>query len=229
MAVVEYGSIVTEIRGKLGSHVFQKCGQLLSMRTQKSQKFSPSVAGQESKRKFLLLTTFWASITPEEKQTFTDAAPTYPTKNKFGNDITLTGYQLYIYINRSLLNFSSFTVSFASAFENIGNKLTGISSLSLGGLSCLATWGQIESDDKYYLFYVSNYLSSDCKRNNPKTKFLTAFYPDLNTELNLYDAIIEKLGRSPVLNQAFYVEVWIQSLQTGMLNRIGVYKIAVIA
>lgn len=103
MARVQYGSVVDRIDGKVGGHVFQKCGQSFSLRSKPAVIFSQSAAIKGTRFQFSSLASLWRSITLPQKQSFASYASTYPTYDRYGNKIILTPYQLFMYLNRPLV------------------------------------------------------------------------------------------------------------------------------
>lgn len=100
MAIVKYSAAISEIRGKVGGAVFQRCGQSLSLRSNPSHIYARSESAVNSRSKFASLANSWNQLTQSQRNSFTAAASSYPTYDKWGNSIILTGYQLYIYVNR---------------------------------------------------------------------------------------------------------------------------------
>ena len=102
MAIVKYGTVVIELKGSVGGNVFQKCGQSLSMRTKSTQRVNQSNASFLTRNNMRVLSSTWRGLTVAQRNSFITNASTYPTYDSWHNPIILSGYQMYIYINRRM-------------------------------------------------------------------------------------------------------------------------------
>jgi hypothetical protein len=102
MALVKYGTIVTEIKGKVGGQVFQRCGQSLSMRNTGPRIYTQSQQKSLSMNVMSQVSSQWRGLTTAQKTNWYNVASSYPTFDKFGNPIVLSGYQLFIMLNKRM-------------------------------------------------------------------------------------------------------------------------------
>lgn len=104
MAKLKFTAIVSDMRGKLAGSVFSKNRSGAYMRT-KVTPVNPQSAGQSVIRSRLTgLTQNWRSLTADQRSQWSDAAPNFPRTNQFGDQVILTGQQLYIGLNANLIN-----------------------------------------------------------------------------------------------------------------------------
>jgi hypothetical protein len=112
MALVQFGSVVTNIKGKVGGHYFK--GSLggaalqstgLTGRTGHNQYPSSSrgitQSGQKVSAVLLIVVRSWKSVSAVNRAAWQAAAPNFPTVNKFGVPVKPSGYHCYVHINFS--------------------------------------------------------------------------------------------------------------------------------
>jgi hypothetical protein len=130
MAIIKYGALVSEIKGKIGSTVFQRCGKMFAIRSQTSKNYGKYPSNYISRINFSAIAVAWQALTPANKASFTTYASTYPTYDKFGNPCVLSGYNLFVYLNRvwQLLGLSLLTACNAYA-------IVGLPSINWGYLN----------------------------------------------------------------------------------------------
>lgn len=120
-ASVQYGTIVTEIRGKVAGQVFKgtAAGSVLQNKAagpgkgSASGKFTKADAGRVIRGNANMADNAgnWRNLSAGEKSAWSTAAPNFPFKNKFGQDYTASGYQLYMSVNQNLLNIGQAVVT----------------------------------------------------------------------------------------------------------------------
>lgn len=96
MAKVQFGTIVTALRGKLGGQVFSinTSGSNLGQHTKTTAK----KAGPKKRAQNAIIgggARNWRQLSEGNRQSFIDAAPSYPRQNSLGQTYYLTGSQLY--------------------------------------------------------------------------------------------------------------------------------------
>lgn len=113
MAVVKYGTIVTEIKGKMGGNVFQGgiSGPTCGIKAHIS-KTSVALGKQDrsTARKLInqhgnlaMLAGYWRKMSDVDRAAWSTAAVGFPFKNKFGEMYTASGFQVYMSLNLNLM------------------------------------------------------------------------------------------------------------------------------
>ena len=95
MAVAKFGAIVTDVKGKLGGHVFQGNGFTTTLRTGYSGKggfYGQNKIFQPMNNE---IDEDWRSLSLEDKEAWSLLASKHPIPDNFGNVITLTGQNLH--------------------------------------------------------------------------------------------------------------------------------------
>ncbi len=103
MATIKLGPIVADIRGKLGGTIFSrnKAGNYAKKFTQPN---NPQTAAQQFFRNlFASVSQRWSNnLSQPERETWIEAAPTFPIFNKVGEVIYLSGKGLHDLLNSTL-------------------------------------------------------------------------------------------------------------------------------
>lgn len=103
MAKIQFGAAVADARGKLAGNVFSKSrfGAYLRKKSSPVQPRTPAQTGVRSS--FTDFSKAWAStLTDVQRAAWRSLADNNPVTNVFGNQVTLTGLQIYMLVNRNL-------------------------------------------------------------------------------------------------------------------------------
>jgi hypothetical protein len=112
MAKVNFGTIVNDARGKIDGIVFSKSrsGAYVRGKVSPSQ---PQTNQQSTRRTFLTQATreWSASLTAAQRFAWDSLAKFTPVKDRFGHTILLTGHQLYVRLNATLLYYTGASIA----------------------------------------------------------------------------------------------------------------------
>lgn len=104
MAVAKYGTIVTELKGRIGGNVFQG-GYGSNVFKNKGDiskhKRNTAFVGKTSTKRaiFSEVAQAWRGLTDIQRLGWNGAAASFPATNKFGDIYTPSGYQLFMQFN----------------------------------------------------------------------------------------------------------------------------------
>ena len=104
MARVQYGSIVTELKGSVGGQVFQAGNNSLVLRNKGYRKGTSSTARQAANRLISSQASDWRTLSVAQQSAWATAALSWPFVDKFGNTYYGTGYQCFIAYNSARLS-----------------------------------------------------------------------------------------------------------------------------
>lgn len=108
MAVIQYTAIVNQIRGKLNGSVFNKGKTSYTLQRKQQGKRSQTTAQLRRRANFSSIQRSWKELTINERVTAEHAATLNPVRDRFGNEVVLSGYNHWVKANLiiSLLGFS---------------------------------------------------------------------------------------------------------------------------
>lgn len=102
MAIIKFGQIIAEARGSLAGTVFSRNTAGSYMR-QKISPVQPQTPAQLGVRALLAtVSQAWRGILPAQRLAWVTVAETYTNINVFGDNVPLTGFGLFVKLNRDL-------------------------------------------------------------------------------------------------------------------------------
>jgi hypothetical protein len=215
MAQVEYGSLVTRINGKVGGHVFQRCGQTLSLRNKAAVKFSTSEDSLLTRSDFSQIANAWRALTDEERNSFTYYANTYPTFDRLGNPVVLSAYQLFIYLNRSLVALHRPLLTTCTPYVAPSLTVPTIGTCSVSGHSFPVSVLHYNATNELSMLYMTGLVPLNYASTSPKTKFVQAFSFYAGFPENKFDYINNEIPGGVIAGFSQYFEWWSINRNTG--------------
>lgn len=102
MARVKYGSLVTEVKGKIGGQILQAGNCSKIMRTKPNVSKFRNMISSDQNLMYQFLAYKWSLLTSEERESWSDKAPLYPFEDSFGDMFTGSPYNVYVFLNSGL-------------------------------------------------------------------------------------------------------------------------------
>jgi len=140
MALIKFGMVVTDARGKLGGQVFSKNKGGAYVRT-KVTPVNAQTAAQTSSRQLLSqFSSEWKALTQAQRDAWNAAAPNFPGTNVFGDAVVKSGKNLFTRLNVNLTLVGSPTINEPPIPAEVPSA--GIQSVlinTVGGASVIAT------------------------------------------------------------------------------------------
>lgn len=103
MAKIKFGMMMTDARGKLGGQVFSKNRAGSYIRTKVTPVNPRTVAQMESRSILGSLSTGWGGLTEAQRATWNNAVESWQKTDIFGDLKKPTGKNLYVALNKNLL------------------------------------------------------------------------------------------------------------------------------
>lgn len=117
MARVLYGSLVTEINGKVGGSVFKRSAYGAVMQNKGGQVNPKSSKQQANRMHMSYVASQWRTLTETQRNLWNIAAPSFPHFGPFGEVEHLNGFTLFCLCNINLLKISYNIISEAPTLE----------------------------------------------------------------------------------------------------------------
>ena len=99
MAVVQYTGIVNQIRGKVNGSVFNKSRNAFTLQKKQQQTKGSKGSQFEIRNVFSQVQRAWKDATLTQQSDWAVAAQNNPSRDRFGNQTILSGYNQYIKAN----------------------------------------------------------------------------------------------------------------------------------
>jgi len=103
MASIKMGAIVTDIRGKLGGHVFQKGNQSRVLKTNIKPRQTSSQFNRALSKNLGEIRNAWNLISDVDRVNWNKIAPNFTFNNAFGDVLRYNGFQLFLNLNANNL------------------------------------------------------------------------------------------------------------------------------
>jgi hypothetical protein len=221
MAAVKYGLGITEIRGAVGGAVFQRCGKVLSIRENRHHNPAKSTFGNSSRTQFSYIANAWRILTAAQKSAWNAVASGYPATDPFGNTITLTGYQVFVRLNRWVILSNSPIVSTAQAYNPpASNSMTTYGFNHVGSQFFLTFQGSLTAGH-IWLFFVSNPYPYPSNYVKYKTYYICGEPSSVTDNQNIWSDVIAPMRQPLTANTGFRWQILHIVPSTGQYVREG--------
>lgn len=215
MARVQYGSLVTNLKGKIGGHVFQRCGQSGSLRSKSTVVSSQSSYSQATRNQFSSLASEWRSLTTSQRNSFSIQASTYPTFDSYGNPIVLTGYQLFMYINRTVLMAGYPIVTTCVPYAAPPIVPGYVASLDPDFPEWIIELDGYVTNPVVCLIYASQWYTPPRLITSPKMIYVNKITQADGGAQEIYPEYVARYGSTFNLGWIVYLEYWFLNTTTG--------------
>jgi len=239
MALVQYGSIITEIKGKIGGSTFQSCrgGFMLKNKGRNPQsgtglnwRSAGGIIdyGEAHRLAFVSTTKNWSKLTDAERATWSSLVGVWQFINKFGNVYNGSPYQIFTAcnINRATLGLPQLNVApiFNPAIE-IDYVFTDY---SIAG-NFDASYTNAAAQGQYVfiqVYWFDNKAKSFGKQRIAGSQVHLLAAPG---STNFKPLIQSFFGGNPPLNTSFYVQLWNAWADYPKKQFVSLHKINVVA
>lgn len=177
MCKVQYGAIITEMKGKIGGQVFQggSVGKILRNKgythgfSSAARQGATSVLSANAKR--------WQSLSGANRATFNAITASWPFTDKFGNTYYGTGYQVYVAYQNILISLGLPNQANAGGVSSPTDPGVVVASSS-GGPTLDLNWDNAGNSSDYVSVFASAPLSAG--QNNNYRRYKKVFSSDYN-------------------------------------------------
>lgn len=156
MALIKWGMMVVDGRGKLGGHVLTKSRNGATART-KVTPANPQTSYQQANRAtFGQLSSNWASLTEAQRKAWNEAVNEWQKTNIFGDLKSPSGRDLYISLNRNILQAEGTAINVPPT--KAGIKPNAIADLSFNSVEeeiSISLTTALDSDEVAMLYFTA--------------------------------------------------------------------------
>jgi hypothetical protein len=124
MKIIMSGFGAVDARGKIGGHVASKNRSGAYVRTKVSPVNPQSNYQQAARGRLGAMASGWRGLTDAQRQSFIDAAPSFPVFDVFGQQKILSGFQLYVQLNINLALAGQSAITSAPAPASIASLVS---------------------------------------------------------------------------------------------------------
>jgi len=166
MALVKYGALITEIKGKVNGQVFQGGNAGFVLRNKNSRPGNDSLSRSAATNLMSQVAGSWRYLSPAERLAWSTAAENWLFVNRYGETYTGSGYQMYCAYNRRLIQRGQSMV-LVPVVPETGTDPLAIQ-LDVAASNFVITWDQNPGASSYYNVYATRlYAASQRQFNRP--------------------------------------------------------------
>jgi hypothetical protein len=174
MARVQYGAIVTALKGNIGGQTFQNGNVSKVLRNKGYRAGGSSLAKSAQKQHLMGATSHWRTLSIANRLAWVTASGTWPFKDKFGNTYYSKGYQMYVAYSAALLKLG-FPLD---AVPNAPLSADDPGAISIGtwdNTNMFIDWVNVPAQDQFMEIFVTAPMSVGRSGNNVRYKYLATY------------------------------------------------------
>lgn len=205
MARVQYGTIVTEIKGKNQGHVFQGGNVGFVLRSKGYTKGIGSNTRKAANNVLASNASRWRDLTDGQRAQWSALAPDWLFYNKFGAAYQGSGFQIFCSYTgnaQQLLNFGVTAPNPVASPTDPGTM--SVESFNDGTLNVAWVTGFVAPT--WITVFAAAPMSAGRNTNHPRVKFIARFEGNGDMALDIYAAFVAMYG-VPQLGQRIVVTV----------------------
>lgn len=232
MAVVKYGAIITEIKGKVGGTVFQggRSGGTAKNKGITRGTSSATFRAQDDLQhaNFSNTTKLWQQLLQSQRDSFSSLLGQYTFKNKFGETYNGTGYQIFCSQNLLSVQLGLGNITDAQLFVPTIDAGLIFSDFSIGGDWTREVVNALPV--KNYMFVeASQIVLPNTSISKLRYRKAGVFSIQLANVVSIKAEALAYFGATPPLGSVFYLRLYYTRLDFIMKQFAAVYKINVVA
>jgi len=249
MATIKLGAALADIRGKVGGAIFSRNKGGAYMKAFTKPTNPRTNAQQERRALFGTLMSQWRNLSQAQRNSFINNSVNYPQTNKVGEVSILSGAQLYVKCNMTLLGAGLSQINFLPPAPvglvkaqlgtyNVSNPFTWDSVLDtplVANVGIRLLDGIGTADGQWLNFYASDQVSAGINAtSSAKRRYIGSVEVPDATQVSgtLYTVDIAALlaqtyGLGPSIykaDAAIFVDVTLYSEQEGIMIPVGTQK-----
>jgi hypothetical protein len=219
MANIKYGHLISEARGKLNGSVFSRNTYGAYMR-QKVSPIQPRTARQQQVRQSLAaIASSWRDLTQTQRDGWNALAQQVTRINVFGDNVPLSGFNLYGRLNRNVVEAGGTLISDAPDIVIPDAPTLGAMTFDSGaGTFSIAFAPAPVPANTAYIINASTDLSAGISFAGGKLRQIARIAPAGTSPFAAYTAWSNKFGTATPGKKVF-VEIYAVNLNTGFASQ----------
>ena len=196
MALIKFGMMMTDARGKLGGQVFTKTRSGATVRTKVTPANPQTTAQQQSRAILGNLSTAWRNLSESDRRSWNAGVENFSRTNVFGDTYNPSGKNLFVGLNANLLSVNISRVDTAPLPIEVPALIITSASVDIStGEISFATDSGLPGLGFQIIFQASK--PSSAGKNNfsgAYASFLHTNGASMPSDLALYTAYVQKFG-----------------------------------
>lgn len=195
MARIILGAIITDMQGSIGGTTFRRSPRGLMMYNKQGTQIKSAFAPASRKNQLGNIFAEWQNLDPAEQTYWGEQSSLYPQKNKFGQDVILTGRQFFTKLSAQMLP-SGELLQVTPLDDRLCPAITTLGNISLDDNEIMLNFDTAVDD---FYVYVSCYPLRKGSRVKPHAHFKKTYHKKVAGayEVNIFDYF---MGQFPYAN-----------------------------
>jgi len=225
MARVTYGSMVTELRGKIGGTVFQRNAYGFSAKNKGTTCFSATAFQQSMRDSLKKAVQAWSLLSSGQRDSWNVYASTYPQYPHNGGSTELSGYNVFVKSNALRFMASQGIVTNCVLANNVENTFNPEAQVASGEMAF--NLGSLDgSNNSFFLIFLSppiGYYTSITKKN---TRYII-LTSDPEHHFFMHDEYIAVYGALPSVIDNLNCKVLQVGIDNGQVSAYSYFRIVI--
>lgn len=196
MALIKFGMMMTDARGKLGGQVFTKTRSGATVRTKVTPANPQTTAQQQSRAILGNLSTAWRNLSESDRRSWNAGVENFSKTNVFGDTYNPSGKNLFVGLNANLLSINATRIDTAPLPIEVPALIISSASIDIStGEISFVSESALPGAGTQIVFQASK--PSSAGKNNfsgAYATFLTAVGSAMPSDLAIYTAYTQKFG-----------------------------------
>lgn len=203
MARVQYGTIVTEVKGKVQGQVFQGGNVGFVLRNKGYTKGLSSPARSGANINLSSIASAWRSLSDSERQEWQDIVSLWIFYNRFGAAYEGTGYQVFNAYNILAIPYNGYLYLFPEAQEAAVDPGVKVLTITFP-FTLVFSFDNALTNSNFIRVYASAPVSQGRNTNHPRLKFIGFLYTDAVDSFDI-TAMYLAVYRAPYLGERIII------------------------
>jgi len=219
MASVQYGSVVTQLKGSLGGTTYQSNRNGFSARNKPLPRNPKSRSQSLGRGVIARFSQQWRLLSQPDRDSWDVVAPDWPAVDKFGNPVTLSGFNVFIKANGWIYFCGGSQVDSGVSPEVLFSPTDFSGTLQVGTGTATIQWvgGDIPANN-FMLLRSSRYMSQGRKYQDSGMRTTAILPPTTASGVSIAGELSGRLGRFPPVNSRVWFDVMVISAIAGNVS-----------
>lgn len=218
MALVKFGSIITDTRGTIGGHTIKGSayGVVLQTKPQPPKLRTP----KQSRARATFMTyskKWWSELTPTQRDEWRALAAANPRPNVWGDEFPLTGLALFIGINMLLYNAGLSPTDTAPSDQTVTAPSSATLTISAPATASISFAPSTAPTDHIAYLRATRAQSPGVENPSGRYQFVTASGSGLTSPWNIASALQSLVGTF-VAGRKYFISFHFLNTDNGALS-----------
>lgn len=219
MAKIKFGSLLTDMKGKLGGTVYSR-NRYGAYSRNLVIPINPQTNSQSGVRSRMAGNSqAWRGLTPGQRQAWIDQSPNFPYINNFGDQIILQGNSLYNALNNNLINVGESAISSPPVPSTVPTITSAVLTMAAGlATATLAYTPTPVPADSAVIIFATFGMSPGMTFAKNRFRQITVLAAAAASPADIAAAYVSKFGNIPLAGQKVFIKLIVVNSVSGQAS-----------